>query len=155
MVKRHGIKYSVRRYKNLEKGFTQIPNDIFKVVETSYQLTIYAYLCYRYNRDYQYAFPSLRTIANDTHVSLSTVRRVIKELEDLKLIKILKFDKKKNNYANNMYYVFYPIIDFESSQKEIEKENNLQLSEEQLAEIEEIENGIYETKLEEEGKEEE
>lgn len=80
MIKRHGVKYSVRRYSNLEKGFTKIPNDIFKVVETAYQLSIYTYLCYRYNRDYQYAFPSLKTIAEDTHVSVSTVRRVIKEL---------------------------------------------------------------------------
>ena len=152
-IKRHGIKYSVRRYANLEKGFTQIPNDIFKVVESSYQLTIYTYLCYRYNRKYQYAFPSLKTIADDTHVSISTVRRVIKELEDLRLIKILKFDKKKTSYANNMYYVFYPVIDYESSQKAIEDENNLFLSEEQLAELEEIENGVYETKNEDDKKE--
>ena len=153
MIKRHGIKYSVRRYSNLEKSFTQIPNDIFRVVESSYQLTIYSYLCYRYNREYQYAFPSLKTIADDTHVSLSTVRRVIKELEELRLIKILKFEKKKTSYANNMYYVFYPVIDYESSQKEIENENNLFLNDEQLAELEEIENGVYETKGEEEKKE--
>lgn len=146
MVKRHGIKYTVRRYKNLEKGFTMLPNDIFKVVQTTYQLTIYTYLCYRYNRDYQYAFPSYKTIAEDTHTSVSTVKRVIKELEDLKLIKILKFNNKKSNYINNMYYIYYPIIDFESSQKAIEEESNLQLSQEQLAELEEIENSIYEIK---------
>lgn len=144
MVKRHGIKYTVKRYSNLEKGFTLIPNDIFKVVETSYQLTIYTYLCYRYNRKYQYAFPSYKTIAEDTNTSISTVKRTIKELEDLKLIRILKFDKK-SGYANNMYYIFYPVIDFESSQKAIEEENNLQLSQEQLAILEEIENGVYET----------
>jgi hypothetical protein len=45
-----------------------------------------------------------------------------------------------------MYYVYYPVIDYESSQKAIEDENNLFLSEEQLAELEEIENGIYEIK---------
>lgn len=104
MIKRHGIKYSVRRYKNLEKGFTQIPNDIFKVVETSYQLTIYAYLCYRYNRDCQYAFPSLRTIANDTHVSLSSVRRAIKILEEKGFIVI---DKRKGKESANNYYIKY------------------------------------------------
>ena len=139
-----------RRYSNLEKGFTQIPNDIFKVVESSYQLTIYTYLCYRYNRKYQYAFPSLKTIAEDTHVSISTVRRVIKELEDLRLIKILKFTEKTNQYANT-YSVYYPVIDCESSQKEME--DNLFLSEEQLAELEEIENGVYETKNEDDKKE--
>ena len=32
MIKRHGIKYSVKRYATLEKGFTRIPNDIFKVI---------------------------------------------------------------------------------------------------------------------------
>jgi DNA-binding transcriptional regulator YhcF (GntR family) len=153
MIKKHGIKYSVRRYSNLEKGFTQIPNDIFRIVESSYQLTVYTYLCYRYNRKYQYAFPSLKTIAEDTHVSVSTVRRVIKELEDLRLIKILKFDKKNTSYANNMYYVYYPVIDYESSQKAIEDENNLFLSEEQLAELEEIENGVYETKDKDDKKE--
>jgi nitrate/TMAO reductase-like tetraheme cytochrome c subunit len=44
-----------------------------------------------------------------------------------------------------MYRLYYPVIDYESSQ--IENENNLFLSEEQLAELEEIENGIYEIKI--------
>lgn len=130
-----------------------LPNDIFRIVNNSYQLTVYTYLCYRYNRDYQYAFPSLNTIAKDTHVSLSTVRRAIKELEDLRLIKILKFNNRNNSYTNNMYYVYYPVIDYESSQKEIEEENNLFLSKEQLVELEEIEDEVYETKAE--GSEEE
>lgn len=29
MIKRHGIKYSVKRYATLEKGFTRILNDLF------------------------------------------------------------------------------------------------------------------------------
>ena len=79
MIKKYGIKYSVRRYSNLEKSYTRIPNDIFKVVTSTYQLTVYTYLCFRYNRDYQYAFPSLKTIANDTNISLTTVKKIIKD----------------------------------------------------------------------------
>lgn len=150
MIKKHGVKYSVRRYNNLESSFTRIPNDIFKIVTSAYQLTIYSYLCFRHNRDYQYAFPSLKTIANDTNIGLTTVKKVIKELEDLKLIKVLKFDKKSSMYANNIYYVYYPIIDFESAKQSIEEEFNKLLTKEQIAELEEIENGVYEIERENE-----
>lgn len=147
MIKKYGIRYSVRRYQNLEKNYTRLPNDIFKIVTSPYQLTVYTYLCFRYNRDYQYAFPSLKTIANDTNIGITTVKKVIKELEDLKLIKILKFDKNSSRYVNNIYYIYYPVIDFETAKQAIEEEFNDMLSKEQIAELKEIEEGIYETEI--------
>ena len=147
MIRKYGIKYSVRRYQNLEKNYTRLPNDIFKIVTSSYQLTVYTYLCFRYNRDYQYAFPSLKTIANDTNIGITTVKKVIKELEDLKLIKILKFDKNSSRYVNNIYYIYYPVIDFETAKQAIEEEFNDMLSKEQIAELKEIEEGVYEVEI--------
>ena len=114
---------------------------------STYQLTVYTYLCFRYNRDYQYAFPNLKTIANDTNISLTTVKKVIKELEDLRLIKILKFDKNSSKYVNNIYYVYYPIIDLETAKQAIEEGFNEMLSKEQIAELQEIENGVYEVEI--------
>ena len=147
MIRKYGIRYSVRRYQNLEKNYTRLPNDIFKIVTSSYQLTVYTYLCFRYNRDYQYAFPSLKTIANDTNIGITTVKKVIKELEDLKLIKILKFDKNSSRYVNNIYYIYYPVIDFETAKQAIEEEFNDMLSKEQIAELKEIEEGVYEVEI--------
>lgn len=139
MIKRHGIKYSVKRYATLEKGFTRILNDLFKVITSGNQYLVYSYLCFRYNQDYGYAFPSLKTIAKDCNISVSTVQRCIKELENLKLIVVLKFDEKDNKYVNNIYKIFYPIIHEEKEIYEIP-----QLTEEQMKQLEDIEDKIYE-----------
>lgn len=147
MIKRHGIKYSVKRYATLEKGFTRIPNDIFKVITNGNQYLVYSYLCYRYNIDYGYAFPSLKTIASDCNISVSTVQRCLKELENLKLVVILKFTEKDSKYVNNIYKIFYPIIHEEKEIYEIP-----QLTSEQIKQLEEIEKEIYEI-IEEENEE--
>ncbi len=149
MIKRHGVKYSVRGYARLDKNFTQIPNDVFRIITSGNQFLVYSYLCYRYNSDYNYAFPSLKTIAKDCNISLSTVQRSIKELEDLKLIVVLKFENKENKHVNNIYKIFYPIIHEEKEIYEIP-----QLTQEQLKQLESIEKEIYEI-VEEEEKDEE
>lgn len=109
MFKSNDIVYSLRRYENLEGNYTQISNDVYKLTNGN-EFKIYSYLCMRYNGRYQYAFPSIRIIALDCNMSTKTVQKCIARLEELKLIKILKFTEKTNQYANNMYRVYYPII---------------------------------------------
>lgn len=131
MIRRNGLTYSVRKYARLDGKFTQIPNDAFLLIRNSNSFKVYCYLCYRYNRDYQYAFPSLNTIAKECGISVPTVTKTIKELEDLKLIAIEKFTDNKNKYSNNMYYIFYPILDYDSHIDYIEQQLNEELKREQ------------------------
>ena len=94
MRKINDIKYSLRRYETLQGNFTQISNSVLKIIDNCYQFTIYFYLCNMFNRDYGYAFPSIRTIATETHISVKKVQSTLKELEELGLISILKFEEK-------------------------------------------------------------
>lgn len=147
MIKRNGLTYSVKRYARLDGKFTQIPNDAFLLIRNSNSFKVYCYLCYRYNRDYQYAFPSLNTIAKECGISISTVTRAIKELEDLKLISIEKFVDDRNKYSNNMYYIFYPILDYDSHIDYIEQQLNEELRKKQTdLRLEEIEKELNEEK---------
>ena len=43
-------------------------------------------------------------------MSRATVQKCIKQLEELGLIKIGKFENKISKYSNNIYKVFVPII---------------------------------------------
>ena len=109
-MKKYGeIKYSLRRYDNLEGNFTQISNDVFKLT-TGNEFKVYSYLCCNYNRVLGYLFPSLNLIAKNTNMSRATVQKCIKQLEELGLIKIGKFENKISKYSNNIYKVFVPII---------------------------------------------
>ena len=110
-MKKKNIKYDTKRYSTLKNSFTQIANDVFKVVDNPYQFTIYCYLCKNYNGDYQYAFPSLKTIANDCNISVKKAQTTLKELEEDKgLIKKKHLKKEGQSYSNNIYYIYYPII---------------------------------------------
>lgn len=107
MRKINDIKYSLRRYETLQGNFTQISNSVLKIIDNCYQFTIYFYLCNMFNREYGYAFPSIRTIAAETHISVKKVQSTLKELEELGLISILKFEEKvSNTFPNNIYKVF-------------------------------------------------
>lgn len=103
----------------LEGNWTKICNTMFKYIPNGNDFKIYCYLCYRYNEKYQYAFPSLSTIAEDTCLSISTVKRSLKWLEDKKYI--LRYKQKENNseWKNNCYYVRYVEEDIQGVQKEI------------------------------------
>lgn len=73
MRKSNDILYSVRKYESLDKSFTKISNTVLKIVKDPYQYTIYSYLCSLFNREYGYAFPSIRKISKDTHISTKKV----------------------------------------------------------------------------------
>ena len=109
--KKTEVTYETRRYCKLDSNFTQISNDIFLVTDNSYQITVYVFLCRNFNGHYQYAFPTIKDIATNTHMSESTVKRTIKQLEDLGLIKRKKYDKRvSEEFANNCYFIYYPVI---------------------------------------------
>lgn len=109
MKKYKNILYSLKRYDYLEDNFTQISNDVFKLT-TGNEFKVYCYLCKNYNKNYGYSYPSLSTIAFDTNMSVPTVQKCIKKLEELKLIQVFKFEDKNSKYVNNIYKVYYPII---------------------------------------------
>ena len=79
-------RYKLKPLYSLDGNFTQIANTMFRYIPNGNDFKVYCYLCFRYNRQYQYAFPSLNTIANETCLSLSTVKRSIKWLESKRFI---------------------------------------------------------------------
>lgn len=148
-MKYNNIQYRVKSYATLERGFTQISNNVLRIVDNPYQFTVYYYLCKNWNRTYNYAFPSIRKISKDCKISTPTVQKALKGLEDKRLIAILKFDEKTNNsFPNNIYRIFYPIIE-----EEEEIYNIPQLTEEQIKQLEDIEKGIYNIRENEEEEE--
>ena len=140
MFKSNDIIYSLKRYEYLEGNYTQISNDAYKLTNGN-EFKVYSYLCMRYNKQFEYAFPSVRTIALDCNMSTKTVQKCIAKLEELKLIKILKFTEKTNQYANNMYRVYYPII----IKNSIEEAERKKIQEELDKLIEEADNEIIGT----------
>ena len=137
MFKINDITYSLRRYDNLEGNYTQISNDIYKLTNSS-EFKVYSYLCMRYNKNTQYAFPSIRTIAIDCNMSTKTVQKCITRLEEIKLIKIIKFTEKTTAHVNNMYRIYYPII----IRNSLEEEERRKLQEELDELIREADNEI-------------
>ena len=154
-IKRNGIKYNVRKYIKMTGNFTQIPNDVFIIIDNLASFKVYCYLCKMYNRDRQYAFPTIEQIANDCNIGTTTVKRAIKELKELKLIEILKFEKKTSKYVNNSYRIFYPILDLDSVTDEIEERFNNELEQSDIEDFtyEITDVGIEKTDNNEEDKE--
>ena len=113
------IKRKIKRmsYKALDGNFTQIANTMFKYIPNGNIFKVYCYLCYRYNIKYQYAFPSLTTIANDTCLSRKTVQNAVKWLEERNYI--VKYKRKESEWMNNCYYVRYVV---EENQEQIQEE---------------------------------
>lgn len=113
----------------LDGNWTKIANTMFKNIENIYAFKVYCYLCCRYNNQYQYAFPSLSTISEECHISLSSVKRAIKYLEDYRFV--VKYKRKEGEWYNNCYYVRYVVEDKEENHKQ--EENIIESLEEILA----------------------
>lgn len=67
----------------------------------SNEFRIYTYLLSLYNENKECAYPSLETISTNLNISLSTVKRAIKKLSELKYITI---EKKKAQIGNHNIY---------------------------------------------------
>ena len=146
MRKYGNIVYSLRNYSRLEGNWTKISNDVYQLTNNS-EFKVYCYLCKMYNRDCQYAFPTIEQIARDCNIGIATAKRSIEELKDLKLIEILRFENKTSKYANNSYRIFYPILDLDSITDEIEERLNNELEQSEIEKFtyEITEDGILET----------
>lgn len=107
-------KYKIVSYRIKSKGWTRIYNTMFEYIDNSNAFKVYCYLCYRFNEEMNYSFPSLTTISDDCKIARSTVQKAVKYLEDKKLIKKFQIRTENGNYKNNCYRVNYAI--------EIEKE---------------------------------
>ena len=114
------IKRKIKRmsYKALDGNFTQIANTMFKYIPNGNNFKIYCYLCYRFNRDFDYSFPSIQTIVKDTGLSKSTVTRGIKWLEEQRFIK--KYKKEGSEWMNNCYFIKYVVEELEEVESDEE-----------------------------------
>ncbi|AMN35494.1 helix-turn-helix domain-containing protein [Clostridium perfringens] len=65
------------------------------------EFRIYTYLLSLYNENKKCAYPSLETISENLNISLSTVKRAIKHLSELRYISI---EKKKAQIGNHNIY---------------------------------------------------
>ena len=114
------IKRKIKRmsYKALDGNFTQIANTMFKYIPNGNNFKIYCYLCYRFNRDFDYSFPSIQTIVKDKGLSKSTVTRGIKWLEEQRFIK--KYKKEGSEWMNNCYFIKYVVEELEEVESDEE-----------------------------------
>lgn len=112
------VRAKLKSYKGLDESFTQVANTMLTHIKDPYAFKIYFYLCMRYNEIYDYAFPSLNTIAKDCQISLKKVKTCIKWLDEKGYIIRAKI-KNSEGYANNIYYIRYVYLDRQAIQKEL------------------------------------
>ena len=127
-------KYRLMPLYSLDGNWTKVCNTMIFYIPDAYAFKIYVYLCYRYNDQYDYAFPSLNTIAKDTSISKRKVQESIKWLEQKKFI--VKYKRKGDEWMNNCYYVRYVIEDKVEEQREIVNAIEKEILEEYEKEIE-------------------
>lgn len=125
MENKKEIKRKIKRisYRALDGNFTQIANTMFRYIPNGNDFKVYCYLCYRFNRDLDYSFPSIKTITKDTGLSKSTVIKSIKWLEEQRFIK--KYKKQGCEWMNNCYFVKYIVEELE----EVETDEEIKIEE--------------------------
>ncbi len=82
-------------------GFLWLDKEALKLVSKKTGNTgviVYSWLCYYANAKAQDCFPSVTTLAKNSHISRRTVMRQLKKLEDLGLISIQRIKGKSNIY---------------------------------------------------------
>ena len=82
----------------------RIRRDIYDQDLPSRAKAVYIYLCDRAN-DEGTCFPSHRKIAEDLGLSVSTVKRAIKDLEQAEAIEKTARVHKKNGRRSNLYQI--------------------------------------------------
>lgn len=119
--------YKIKPLYALDGNWTKICNSMFKYIPNGNDFKVYCYLCFRYNNEYQYAFPSLETIAKDTCISRKTVQKSIKWLESQNFV--VRYKRKESEWMNNCYYVRYI---------EITKDDNMEDQKQIIKSLEEL-----------------
>ena len=108
------LNYKLKPLFALDGNWTKVCNTMIFYIPDAYTFKIYVYLCYRYNNEYQYAFPSLNTIAKDTNISKRKVQESIKWLEKKRFI--VKKYFKNNQYTYMMYYILKDNVTYEKDE---------------------------------------
>ena len=115
------VKKKLKPYNTLNTNFTQVANSMVYEIKDPYTFKIYTYLCMRYNRNYNYAFPSYNTIATDCQIGITKTKECVKWLCENKYI-IKGKVKNDSMYQNNIYYIMYLEVDEEEVDKQLEIE---------------------------------
>lgn len=104
--------------------FTQVPNTIIKDKKTSSnEKVIYIYLLSLYNDVKKCSYPSLETISNALNISVTTVKKSIKNLVNLGYMKIEK-EKCSKGYFN-IYKNFKHLITGGKKRKSVKKKDDI------------------------------
>lgn len=90
---------------------------------TANELRVYLYLLTKYNTEKKCAYPSLETISEKINMSLSTVKRAIKKLEELEYVTVEKRKGLSGNF--NIYKDMKHLIDNITKNKEVNTEENI------------------------------
>ena len=102
--------------KNDARGeFFIVPNRIFELGLTPYELSVLLYLMMRADRKTNSCFPSEKGIARACGMGFSTITRIIKSLEAKGLINVEKQYSKSKNGLNRQTSNLYTLLLCESS----------------------------------------
>lgn len=104
------ITYELQRIDFLKKDFMQVPNNVFQILKgqhTAYM--VYSYMIDKFNKNYNYAFPSITTIMEDIGGSKPTIIKAINVLEEKGLVKVIRSKEKADKNNVNKYVVYFPI----------------------------------------------
>lgn len=101
--KKQSAKFAVR---DLRGNYLRIENPALELVseEGSKAIAVYAWICWHANNKTETCYPSLSTLAKKCKISRRTVIRIIRFLEDIKLIAIDRTQKGEHG-AINVYYL--------------------------------------------------
>ena len=101
------------KYKEMDplKDFFMLPNDVFSLDLSPYEVAVYAYLLRCENRKTFQCYPSFPTISKSVRMSVKTVSKYVHVLEDKRLItteptKIMTQDFIKKN--GSLLYTINP-----------------------------------------------
>lgn len=81
-----------------------VPKEIYSRALSSKAVSVFVYLCDKANKNGE-CYPAVRTIANDLHISRSTVFRAIRELESAGLLTRQHRHRTHGGMSSNLYKI--------------------------------------------------
>ncbi|MBQ4465633.1 MAG: helix-turn-helix domain-containing protein [Oscillospiraceae bacterium] len=81
-----------------------IPKEIYSSPLSGKAVCVFVYLCDKANKNGT-CYPAVRTVANDLHISKSTVFRALKELEDAGLLTRQHRHRTHGGMSSNLYRI--------------------------------------------------
>lgn len=94
------------------KNYFPVPNEVFLLGLSPGELAVYSYLLFCEDRNTYQCWPSFKTIGKATGMSINTVRKYVRMLEDRELItteptRVTSKDGQKRN--ENLLFTIRPI----------------------------------------------